>query len=96
MSIYTSQPAPVNVIVTSSTGVSSQQTTEPTMTRTLTDVPSGSTVQVQVAAYSQFEEDDIKVSCIIKVGDKTLASQVSNGQQSAGTFAAATCIATVS
>ncbi|MGB7962160.1 MAG: hypothetical protein WCF12_04245 [Propionicimonas sp.] len=95
VSIYTSQNAPVTVIVTSSAGVSSQQTTEETMTRTLTDVPAGSAVQVQVAAYSQFDEDDIRVSCNIKVGDKALASQVSNGQQFNGTFPAATCIATV-
>ena len=95
VSLYTSQNAPVTVIVTSSTGVSSRQTTEETMTQTLTDVPAGSTVQLQVAAYSQFDEDDIRVSCNIKVGDKALASQVSNGQQFNGTFPAATCIATV-
>jgi hypothetical protein len=95
VSLYTSQNAPVTVIVTSSTGVSSRQTTEETTTQTLTDVPAGSTVQLQVAAYSQFDEDDIRVSCNIKVGDKALASQVSNGQQFNGTFPAATCIATV-
>ncbi|MGV8910219.1 MAG: hypothetical protein ACOH1Y_14655 [Propionicimonas sp.] len=85
----------MTVIVTSSTGASSQQTSEGTWTQTLTDVPTGSTVQVQVGAYSQFDEDEIQVLCKIKVGERTLAGQVSNGHQLNGTFPATTCVATV-